>query len=48
MNYSSATGNVSPSGGAITLAEGNHVINLKGKTNGGEYLRPRTLTLTPQ
>jgi len=52
MSYASASentrGNVSPSESAITLAAGNHVIRLKGKSNGGEFMRPRTLTLTPQ
>jgi len=52
MSYASASentrGNVSPLQDAITLAAGDHVIRLKGKSNGGEFMRPRTLTLTPQ
>jgi alpha-L-fucosidase len=52
MSYAStsvnARGSVSPPKGAITLAAGDHVIRLKGKSNGGEFLRPKTLTLEPE
>jgi hypothetical protein len=52
MSYASAPinarGSLSPPKGAITLAAGDHVIRLKGKPNGGEFLRPRTLTLDPE
>jgi len=43
-----APGSISPSGGAIALSAGDHVIRLRGKSSGGEYMRPRTLTLEPQ
>jgi len=52
MDYPSAPlnalGSVSPPEGAIALAAGDHVIRLIGKSSGGDFLRPKTLTLVPQ